>query len=156
MRRIFAVLASAAMVASCATSPNNITPQYVSPMLYQGYTCEQISAELQRIGARVTEVTGQQQRAANNDALAMGVGLVIFWPALFFLANDNDKREELSRLRGEYDALQQAGTMKNCAAPQQTTATTSTAPDAAAPADAAPASTETEAPATAPAAPGNP
>jgi hypothetical protein len=52
----------------------------------------------------------------------MGVGLVIFWPALFFLASDNDKREELSRLRGEYDALQQSGTMKNCFAPPTTAA----------------------------------
>jgi hypothetical protein len=113
------------ILAGCTTSPNNITPQYVSPMVYQGYTCDQISMELQRIGARVSEVTGQQQRAANNDAVAMGVGLVIFWPALFFLAGDNDKREELSRLRGEYDALQQAGTMRNCFAAQPTQPITS-------------------------------
>jgi len=133
MRRIAAVLASAMMMASCATSPNNISPQYVSPIQYQNYTCDQISAELQRIGARVTEVTGQQQRAANNDAIAMGVGLVIFWPALFFLATDNDKREELSRLRGEYEALQQAGTTRNCSAPQQAAAAEPPPADAPAP-----------------------
>lgn len=88
-------------------------------MMYQSYTCDQIRLELQRIGARVSEVTGQQQRAANNDALAMGVGLVIFWPALFFLASDNDKRDELSRLRGEYDALQQAANLKAAERPKQ-------------------------------------
>lgn len=119
IKRYSALFVAAAVAASCASSPNSITPQYVSPMMYQSYTCDQIRLELQRIGARVSEVTGQQQRAANNDALAMGVGLVIFWPALFFLASDNDKRDELSRLRGEYDALQQAANLKAAERPKQ-------------------------------------
>lgn len=37
----------------------------------------------------------------------MGVGLVLFWPALFFLAGD-DQKEELARLKGEYEALEKA------------------------------------------------
>lgn len=86
-------------------------------MMYSHLNCDQIRAEMTRVGARVETVTGQQQRAANNDAVAMGVGLVLFWPALFFLANDNDKREELSRLMGEYEALQQAGNANTCFAP---------------------------------------
>ena len=102
--------------------------------MYQHLTCEQISADLQRVSVRVSEVTGQQQRAANSDAWAMGVGLVIFWPALFFLANDNDKREELSRLRGEYDALQQTGNSKSCFAPQPPTTAVPATPAAATPA----------------------
>lgn len=115
MRKLgIAALASTFALASCATSPKNVSAQYVSPIAYQAYDCSQISMEMQRIGARVSEVTGQQQRAANNDALAMGVGLVIFWPALFFLASDNNKKEELSRLKGEYEALQQTATMKHC------------------------------------------
>lgn len=130
IKKYFALFVATALATSCASSPNSITPQYVSPMMYQSYTCQQIGLELQRIGARVTEVTGQQQRAANNDALAMGVGLVIFWPALFFLANDNDKREELSRLRGEYDALQQAANLRSCGSPQATQAAASTVPSA--------------------------
>ncbi|HUH23634.1 MAG TPA: hypothetical protein VLZ51_06195, partial [Brevundimonas sp.] len=69
---------------------------------------------LVRIGQRVDEVTGQQRKQANNDAIAMGVGLVLFWPALFFLAGGNDKKEELGRLKGEYDALQQAAVAKRC------------------------------------------
>ncbi|MEA3643102.1 MAG: hypothetical protein VBE63_24640 [Lamprobacter sp.] len=44
----------------------------------------------------------------------MGVGLVLFWPALFFLAGD-DQKEELSRLKGEYEALQQAAIRQDCA-----------------------------------------
>ena len=39
-----------------------------------------------RVSAKVTEVTGDQESAATTDAVAMGVGLVLFWPALFVLA----------------------------------------------------------------------
>jgi hypothetical protein len=103
------------LIAGCATSPDKISATYVSPLQYQSFTCPQIEGELQRVGVRVGEVTGQQKRAANSDNLAMGVGLIVFWPALFFLASDNNKKEELARLKGEYDALQQAGNTKDCA-----------------------------------------
>lgn len=115
MKKTIAVAVSAALALSaCATAPDRISATYVSPLQYQHYDCEQIRTELVRISSRVTEVTGQQQREANNDAIAMGVGLVLFWPALFFLAGGSDKKEELGRLKGEYDALQVAGTEKRC------------------------------------------
>lgn len=109
-------------VSACAASPKNISAQYVSPTMYSNLSCDQIRAEMMRVGARVQAVTGQQQKAANDDALAMGVGIVLFWPALFFLVNDNDKKEELSRLKGEYDALQQASNMNCVASPVAATA----------------------------------
>lgn len=103
-----------ALVSACATAPGNITAQYVSPMQYQGFSCEQMAAESQRIGARLSQVTGQQQSKADSDAVAMGVGMVLFWPALFFLGSGANQAEELSRLKGESDALQQAAIQKNC------------------------------------------
>ncbi len=57
---------------------------------------------------------GAQKQQATNDAVAMGVGLVLFWSALFCLAGGNDRKEELSRLKGEYDALEQAAIQKSC------------------------------------------
>lgn len=101
-------------LSGCAGGADSISPTYVSPMVYQNYDCNQIREEMRRINYRVAEVTGQQDRAARNDAVTMGVGLVLFWPALFFLANDNDKSAELSRLMGEAEAVQQAGIQNNC------------------------------------------
>lgn len=43
----------------------------------------------------------------------MGVGLVLFWPALFFLAGD-DRSDELGRLKGEYEALETSAIQKKC------------------------------------------
>ncbi|MGO4408990.1 MULTISPECIES: hypothetical protein [unclassified Brevundimonas] len=113
LKTIAAPLMALSMTA-CATAPDKISAAYVSPLQYQGYDCNQIRLELMRIGQRVDEVTGHQRRQASNDAWAMGVGLVLFWPALFFLAGGNDKKEELGRLKGEYDALQSAAVQKQC------------------------------------------
>ncbi len=107
-------VAAAVLASSCATAPSNVTAQYVSPLQYQNYSCEQLGLESQRIGARVSEVTGQQQQKANNDALATGVGVVLFWPALFFLGGGGSKADELARLKGESDAIQQVAIQKNC------------------------------------------
>lgn len=97
----------------CAKSSKNIQAAYVSPLQYQDYSCKQIGMEISRVSRKVSEISGQQDKQASNDAVAMGVGLVIFWPALFFLIGD-DKKEEIARLKGEYDALEQAAIQKNC------------------------------------------
>jgi hypothetical protein len=73
---------------------------------YQAYDCEQVHGELLQVNRHVTEVTGEQKTNADRNAVTLGVGLVLFWPALFFLAG-GDKSEELGRLKGEYDALEQ-------------------------------------------------
>jgi hypothetical protein len=102
------------MLSACATQPDQISAQYVSPVMYQGYSCDQIRSELVRISDRVAVVTGQQKQKATNDAIAMTVGIVIFWPALFFLAMGQDQKDELGRLKGQYDALNAAAVQNHC------------------------------------------
>ena len=110
--KTLALILSVFMV-GCASSPGNISGSYVSPLQYQSYSCEQISQEMRRVGRKVQEVSGGQSSKATGDAVAMTVGLVIFWPALFFLAS-GDRGEELARLKGEAEALEQAAIQKNC------------------------------------------
>lgn len=98
---------------ACASKSDNISAAYVSPLQYQGYNCNQIRAEMSRISRRVNEVAGVQDSQASKDSVALGVGLVLFWPALFFMIG-KDKEEELSRLKGEYEALEQAAIQKDC------------------------------------------
>jgi hypothetical protein len=63
--------------------------------------------ELLRVNRKVLEITGAQRKLADKDSVAMVIGLIIFWPALFFPIGDN-KKEELARLKREYEALEQA------------------------------------------------
>lgn len=108
-----AVLATAGLVFSgCASKPASIEAAYVSPLEYQTYSCEQLTQEMRRIGRRVMEVAGDQADQATNDAVATGVGLV-FRPAFLFFFGD-DMAEELSRLKGEAEAAEQATMTKDC------------------------------------------
>ena len=99
---------------SCATSPQSIEPDYVSEFQYQNHDCDQLAQEYRRVKARGAELTLKQQGAANRDAVAMGVGLVLFWPALFLLAGSKGNPQELARIRGEVDAIERAAIVKKC------------------------------------------
>jgi hypothetical protein len=100
--------------AGCASSSSEIQPQYVSPIQYQSLSCQQVGAEAERVSRRVAEVSGVQDSKASSDAVATGVAIVIFWPAAFFIKGDGASAAELGRLKGEFEALEQASIRKGC------------------------------------------
>jgi hypothetical protein len=102
------------LLGGCASSSDDIAAAYISPLAYDNYTCPQLAGEMQRISARVNQVTGSVDDRATNDKIAMGVGLVIFWPALFMLKGNGPQQQELATLKGEYDAVNQASIKNNC------------------------------------------
>ena len=110
-------------LAGCSTASKDIAPAYVSPLQYQSLDCTQLSEELRRVQSRVTELGGRLDTAASNDAALMGVGLILFWPALFALGGTKGQEAEYSRLRGEFEAIQQASVQKKCSAGTPATAT---------------------------------
>lgn len=101
-------------LAGCASNAANIKAAYVSPMGYQQYSCQQIGAEAGRLSRRASEVAGAQDQKATNDAVVTGVALVVFWPAAFMLSGDGPTAAELSRLKGEMEALESVSIQKNC------------------------------------------
>lgn len=107
-----AILSSA--LAGCASNPDNISASYVSPVQYESYSCQQLRAEASRLSGRAAEVTGAQSSKASGDAVAMGVGLVLFWPSLFFIKGDGTTAAEVARLKGEMEAVEKASISKKC------------------------------------------
>ena len=118
MKKITTSFTSVALVASlsaCASQPKDIPAAYVSPITYETYSCEQLGQEAQRISARAAEVTGAQKKKANNDAVATGVALGLFWPALCLIKGKGGATEsEVARMKGEMEAIEQASIQKNC------------------------------------------
>jgi hypothetical protein len=112
--KIVIVVVSSVAIAGCASSSNDIKASYVSPMQYQSYNCQQISAEAERISRRVSETSGVQDSKASNDAVVTGVALVLFWPAAFMMKGDGQTAAELARLKGEFEALERASIEKSC------------------------------------------
>jgi hypothetical protein len=109
-----ALLSSLCALSSCAKSTNEIPSQYISPLQYQSRSCGQLESEMMTVSQRVTEIGGQVNKQASTDNAQMGIGLVLFWPALFFLDGDTPQAAEYARLKGEFDALEKAALQKNC------------------------------------------
>jgi hypothetical protein len=113
-KTIVYVVAACITLSGCATASKDIAALYVSPMQYQGYDCDQLGSETQRIQSRVVQLGGRLDTAASNDKALVGVGLVLFWPALFALGGTKQQEADYARLRGEYDAVQQSAILKKC------------------------------------------
>lgn len=69
---------------------------------------------MQTVSRRVSELGGQVNKTASDDSAQMGVGLILFWPTLFFLDGDTPQATEYERLKGEFDAIEKAAVRKDC------------------------------------------
>lgn len=114
-RRLVATLLTIAMASTgCATASRDIASASVSPLQYQSFDCDQLSAESMRINSRASQLAGRLDEAASNDKALTGVGLVLFWPALFFLGGTKQQEAEYARLKGESEAVQQVAIARRC------------------------------------------
>jgi hypothetical protein len=114
MKKFTTTLATVLILSGCATASKDISTTYVSPIQYQSYDCAQLAAETQRIQVRVNQLGGRLDEAAENDKAITGVGVILFWPALFALGGTKEQEAEYARLKGEYDAVQQSAVLKKC------------------------------------------
>lgn len=114
MKTLISAIVALTLITGCASSPNEITPTYVSPMMYDNYSCKQITEEMRRVTAQANKLAGILNKHENDDKVVMGVGLVLFWPSLFFIEGDGPQAQEYAHLKGEMTALEQAANRKNC------------------------------------------
>lgn len=114
MKIVHAAAAVAVLLSGCATAPKDIAPAYVSPVLYQNLSCQQLAMEAARVSQAAAAASGQQSQQQSRDAVATTVGVVLFWPALFFIGGDKANAADIARLKGEMQAIEQANTAKGC------------------------------------------
>jgi hypothetical protein len=114
MRTLIVAAIATLVVAGCAKDANQVGPTYISPVTYETYTCPQLAEDAQRVSSRAAQAAGVQDQKATNDKVAMGVGLIIFWPALLFTKGNDETTAELARLKGQMDAIEQASIQKRC------------------------------------------
>ncbi|MBT3047659.1 MAG: metal ABC transporter ATP-binding protein [Candidatus Thiodiazotropha sp. (ex Lucina pensylvanica)] len=116
MKRFFLTgLIGVTLIAGCASKPTEIQSTYVSPLEYRDYDCTQISMELTRVNRRTNQLHGELDEKASGDSAQMAIGMLLFWPALFFLeGGDGPQAAEYAQLKGEFDALEKAAIKKEC------------------------------------------
>ena len=114
MKSAYIALSAAILVGGCASRATDIQASYVSPLMYQNLDCAQLQGEAQRVSERAMAAAGVQDKKAGQDAAVMAVGLVLFWPALFFTSGDGASAAEVARLKGEMQAIEDASTANSC------------------------------------------
>ena len=101
-------------MSGCAKKADSIKPAYVPTVEYSHKSCNQLRDDLIELNREIRVMAGQQDDVATKDQVAMGVGLVLFWPSLFFLATGDDNERKIAELRGEYEAIKIVSKRKNC------------------------------------------
>ncbi len=103
------------LLIGCATSPDKLSTQYIPASSYSNLDCDQIAASLRQKNTRLESLYAKLDKTASDDAAQMAVGMLLFWPTLFFLeGGDSPEAAEYSRLKGEVDALNEASVLKKC------------------------------------------
>lgn len=105
----------ALLLSACASSPDKIEAAYVSPLKYKDYDCDQIAMEMDHVERRTNELYARLKKESSADKWQMGIGLVLFWPALLGLeGGDGPEATEYAQLKGEYEALRENSVQKKC------------------------------------------
>lgn len=115
MRKTISILGTVALLSTgCAQKAGSIKATYASPLQYEKHSCNQLKDEVLRVNQRLAVISGQQETVANKDAAVMAVTLVLFWPAVFLMAQGEDQKAEIGALKGQYDSIREVSTKKNC------------------------------------------
>jgi hypothetical protein len=115
--RAAAALAAALVLAGCATRSADVAPLPTSPAEFLTWDCARIDDERDAVQQRAADVAYAVDERAGNNILALGVGVTVFWPALFAMRPDGLEAAELARLKGRFEALSTASLNKGCPPP---------------------------------------
>ncbi|MBV0891501.1 hypothetical protein KTN05_06480 [Paracoccus sp. Z118] len=107
-------LLSAMTLAACADKSAEIAPVYVAPSKYAAMNCQQLTAEATTVSSHARRAMEVQDRKAGNDAAAVAVGTILFWPALFFIKGDGAGAAEVAQLKGDMQAIEAVNRARNC------------------------------------------
>ncbi len=110
-----AIMVTAILAAAgCSTAPDKISAQYVSPEKYSNLSCQQIQNNLNDVEGRASAMYAKLRKERNKDNAVMAVGLVLFWPALFFVDGNSPDANTYARLKGDAEALTESQYRKGC------------------------------------------
>ncbi|MDQ2778299.1 MAG: hypothetical protein M3Y32_01945, partial [Pseudomonadota bacterium] len=89
MRRpgVFFVL-SCLLLQGCITRATDVKPVAADPSEFLGWSCVRIDDELDAVQYRAADVAYAVDERAGNNILALGLGVMVFWPALAAMRPD--------------------------------------------------------------------
>jgi len=93
----------------CAPQSPEADPAYVSPTHYSNYNSKQISAEMQRVSAKL-----EQAEQTNTTGQVLNTALAAFAVSQGYGLTGGDDDVRYKRLVNQYDVLEQTSIQKEC------------------------------------------
>jgi hypothetical protein len=76
-----------------------------------------LTRELDDIQTSLVTASGRLTDKANQDAAVVGIGTLLFWPALFALGGNSALEADVARLKGEEQAIKRRMSELDCDRP---------------------------------------
>jgi hypothetical protein len=108
------------VAAGCATRSGNVAPQKTDPAEFAKWNCDRIDEESDRVQLRAADVAYAVDARVGNNMIALGLGVMVFWPALLAMRPDGLEAQELAALKGRYEALRTVAQQRGCPPPLET------------------------------------
>jgi hypothetical protein len=110
-----AVVFATALTGGCATPGADVAPSYVPQGMYENTSCATLARDIMDVQQHAAALSGQLDDTAQKDKVAVGVALILFWPAAFFVSGgDKGKQAELASSKGQFEAMSKAYRSKGC------------------------------------------
>ena len=106
-----------ALLAGCATRSADVLPVPANAQEFSTWDCNRIDDESDAVRQRATELAWTVDEQVANNIGALGIGAVVFWPALLALRGDGSEAAALARWKGRDEALAAAARDKACPPP---------------------------------------
>jgi len=103
----------------CATRSSDVPPQNTDPAEFTSWKCERIDEETDRVQLRAADVAYAVDARVGNNMIALGLGVMVFWPALLAMRPDGLEAQELSALKGRFEALRSVAQQRGCPPPPE-------------------------------------
>ncbi len=117
VRTSVALCVAASLLAGCATRAVDVAPAPADPAEFVAWDCARIDDELDAVQQRAADTAYAVDERVGNNIVALGMGVMVFWPALLAMRADGPEAADLARLKGRFEALQAAARQRQCPPP---------------------------------------
>jgi len=108
-----------AVLSGCATRSGDVRPKPTDTAAYTGWDCARLHDEIDTVQQRAADVAYAVDSRVGNNMIALGLGVTVFWPALLAMRPDGLEAQQLSELKGRYEALRTVVGRDGCPPPAE-------------------------------------
>ena len=104
------------LASGCATRSAYVQPLPDDPASYASWDCERLFDEMALVQRQAADLAYEVDSRVGNNLVALGLGAMVFWPALLAMQPDGPEAAELAGLKGRDEALRSAASARPCGA----------------------------------------